>query len=99
MFLSPNEQVTVDELLKGIITLSGNDASVVLAECIAGTEEAFANIMNDNAKRLGLSNSHFGNSNGWPDQGRTYVSARDLARLARGGIETYLDIYKKYYRL
>ena len=99
MFLSPNEQVTVDELLKGIITLSGNDASVVLAECIAGTEEAFANVMNDNAKRLGLTNSHFGNSNGWPDEGVTYVSARDLATLARAEIENYPDLYKKYYSL
>ena len=99
MFLSPNEQVTVDELLKGIITLSGNDASVVLAECIAGTEEAFANVMNENAKRLGLTNSPFGNSNGWPDEGRTYVTARDLANLARAEIENYPDLYKKYYSL
>ena len=99
MFLSPNEQVTVDELLKGIITLSGNDASVVLAECIAGTEEAFANVMNENAKRLGLTNSHFGNSNGWPDEGRTYVSAKDLATLARAEIENHPDLYKKYYSL
>ena len=99
MFLSPNEQVTVDELLKGIITLSGNDASVVLAECIAGTEEAFTNVMNDNGKRLGLTNSHFGNSNGWPDEGRTYVTARDLATLARAEIENYPDLYRKYYSL
>jgi D-alanyl-D-alanine carboxypeptidase (penicillin-binding protein 5/6) len=99
MFLSPNEQVSVDNLLKGIITLSGNDASVVLAECIAGTEEAFANVMNENAKRLGLTNSHFGNSNGWPDEGRTYVSARDLATLARAEIENYPDLYKRYYSL
>src|ERR1700741_223883 len=99
IFLSPNEQVTVDELLKGIITLSGNDASVVLDECIAGTEEAFANVMNDNAKRLGLTNSHFGNSNGWPDEGVTYVTARDLATLARAGIENYPDLSKKYYSL
>ena len=99
MFLSPNEQVTVDELLKGIITLSGNDASVVLAECIAGTEEAFVDIMNENARRLGLTNSHFGNSNGWPDEGRTYVSARDLATLARAEIENHPDLYKKYYSL
>jgi D-alanyl-D-alanine carboxypeptidase (penicillin-binding protein 5/6) len=99
MFLSPNEQVTVDELLKGIITLSGNDASVVLAECIAGTEDAFANVMNDNAKRLGLTNSRFGNSNGWPDEGRTYVSARDLATLARAEIENYPHLYRKYYSL
>jgi len=99
MFLSPNEQVTVDELLRGIITLSGNDASVVLAECIAGTEEAFANVMNENAKRLGLTNSHFGNSNGWPDEGQTYVTARDLATLARAEIENYPDLYRKYYSL
>jgi len=99
MFLSPGEQVSVDELLKGIITLSGNDASVVLAECIAGTEEAFANVMNENAQRLGLNNSHFGNSNGWPDEGKTYVTARDLAALARAEIENHPVLYKKYYSL
>jgi D-alanyl-D-alanine carboxypeptidase (penicillin-binding protein 5/6) len=99
MFLSPGEQVSVENLLKGIITLSGNDASVVLAECIAGTEDAFANVMNDNAKRLGLTGSHFGNSNGWPDEGRTYVTARDLATLARAEIENYPDLYKKFYSL
>ena len=99
MFLSPGEQVSVDNLLKGIITLSGNDASVVLAECIAGTEPAFANVMNENAKRLGLTGSHFGNSNGWPDEGATYVTARDLATLARAEIENYPDLYKKYYSL
>src|SRR4029078_9774954 len=97
MFLSPNEQVTVDELLKDIITLSGNEASVLLSECIAGTEEAFRNVMNDNAKRLGLTNSHFGNSNGWPDEGVTYVSARDLATLARAEIENHYALYKKFY--
>ncbi|MBA3670261.1 MAG: D-alanyl-D-alanine carboxypeptidase [Sphingomonas sp.] len=97
MFLSPNEQVSVENLLHGIVTLSGNDASVVLAECIAGTEEAFANVMNDNGKRLGLTNSHFGNSNGWPDEGRTYVTARDLAALARAEFENYPDLYKKFY--
>ena len=97
MFLSPNEQVSVENLLHGIVTLSGNDASVVLAECIAGTEEAFANVMNENAQRLGLTNSHFGNSNGWPDEGRTYVTARDLATLARAEIENHPDLYKKFY--
>ena len=97
MFLSPNEQVSVENLLHGIVTLSGNDASVVLAECIAGTEEAFANVMNENAKRLGLTNSHFGNSNGWPDEGRTYVTARDLATLARAEIENHPKLYKKFY--
>src|SRR5919107_6406062 len=60
MFLSPNEQVSVENLLHGIVTLSGNDASVVLAECIAGTERAFASLMNEEARRLGMANSNFG---------------------------------------
>ena len=97
MFLGIGEQPTVEDLLHGIVTLSGNDATVVLAECIAGTEEAFVNIMNENAKRLGLTNSRFGNSNGWPDEGRTYVTARDLATLARAEIENYPGLYKKFY--
>ncbi|WP_309603557.1 D-alanyl-D-alanine carboxypeptidase family protein, partial [Sphingomonas sp.] len=97
MFLGVGEQPTVEDLLHGIVTLSGNDASVVLAECIAGTEEAFANVMNDNAKRLGLTNSRFGNSNGWPDEGRTYVTARDLATLARAEIERHPKLYKQFY--
>ena len=97
MFLSPNEQVSVENLLHGIVTLSGNDASVVLAECIAGTEEALAAQMNALGKTLGLTNSHFGNSNGWPDEGRTYVSARDLAKLARASIERHPKLYKQFY--
>ncbi|MEP6786511.1 MAG: D-alanyl-D-alanine carboxypeptidase family protein [Sphingomonadales bacterium] len=99
MFLSVNENVSVDNLLKGIVTLSGNDACVVLAEGISGTEEAFVARMNDMAKRLNLTNSHFGNSNGWPDEGRTYVSARDLATLAAATIEQHPDLYKRYYSL
>ena len=97
MFLSANEQVSVENLLHGIVTLSGNDASVVLAECIAGTEEAFANQMNALAAKLGLTNSNFGNSNGWPDEGRTYVTARDLATLARASIERHPKLYNKFY--
>jgi len=97
MFLGVGEQPTVEDLLHGIVTLSGNDASVVLAECIAGTEEAFVNVMNENAKRLGLTNSRFGNSNGWPDEGRTYVTARDLATLARAEIEGHPKLYKQFY--
>src|SRR3954462_13174076 len=76
MFLSANEQVSVENLLYGIVTLSGNDACVVLAEGIAGTEEAFVQRMNDAARRIGLANSQFGTSNGWPDEGRTFVTAR-----------------------
>jgi D-alanyl-D-alanine carboxypeptidase (penicillin-binding protein 5/6) len=97
MFLSPGEQVSVRNLLHGIVTLSGNDASVVLAECIAGTEPAFAALMNQEAKRLGMANSNFGNSNGWPDEGVTYTTARDLGALARATIETTPDLYKEFY--
>jgi serine-type D-Ala-D-Ala carboxypeptidase (penicillin-binding protein 5/6) len=99
MFLSPNEQVSVENLLKGIVTLSGNDASVVLAECIAGTEQAFTGQMNALAQKLGLTNSHFGTANGWPDNGVTYVSARDLATLARATIEHHPQLYKRFYSL
>jgi D-alanyl-D-alanine carboxypeptidase (penicillin-binding protein 5/6) len=97
MFLSPNEQVSVENLLHGIVTLSGNDASVVLAECIAGTEQAFAAQMNALGRKLGLTGSNFGNSNGWPDAGVTYVTARDLAKLARASIERHPKLYKQFY--
>jgi D-alanyl-D-alanine carboxypeptidase (penicillin-binding protein 5/6) len=98
MFLSPGEQVSVENLLHGIVTLSGNDASVVLAECIAGTEPAFVARMNAEAKRLGMTNSNFGNSNGWPDEGVTFTTARDLAKLARATIEETPDLYKTFYQ-
>lgn len=97
MFLSPGEQVSLRNLLHGIVTLSGNDASVVVAECIAGTEPAFAAQMNAEAKRLGMNNSNFGNSNGWPDEGVTYTTARDLATLAQATIETTPELYKEFY--
>ena len=99
MFLSPNEQVSVENLLKGIVTLSGNDASVVLAECVAGTEQAFTDSMNALGKKIGLTNSHFGTANGWPDNGVTYVSAHDLATLARYEIENHYKLYKQFYSL
>ncbi|MGT2515938.1 D-alanyl-D-alanine carboxypeptidase family protein [Sphingomonas panni] len=97
MFLSVNENVSVENLLYGIIVLSGNDACVVLAEKIAGSEEAFTHLMNQRAKELGLTNSHFGTSNGWPDEGRTYVTARDLAKLATATIQNHPQLYKKFY--
>jgi D-alanyl-D-alanine carboxypeptidase (penicillin-binding protein 5/6) len=99
MFLSPNEQVSVENLIKGIVTLSGNDASVVLAECIAGTEQAFTDQMNGLAKKLGINNSHFGTANGWPDNGVTYVTARDLGTIARATIEHHPKLYKEFYSL
>ncbi|RYY24050.1 MAG: D-alanyl-D-alanine carboxypeptidase [Sphingomonadales bacterium] len=97
MFLETGEQVSVEDLLYGIVTLSGNDACVVLAEGIAGTEPAFVNLMNLAAKKLGLANSQFGTSNGWPDEGRTFVTARDLAKLARATIEEHPALYKQFY--
>ncbi|MCT8003242.1 D-alanyl-D-alanine carboxypeptidase [Sphingomonas sanguinis] len=97
MFLSPGEQVSVANLLYGIVTLSGNDACVVLAEHIAGTEPNFVERMNRTAKQIGLNNSHFGTSNGWPDGGVTYVTARDLADLAEHTIQDFPQLYKQFY--
>lgn len=97
MFLSSGEQVSVEDLLHGIVTLSGNDACVVLAEGIAGTEQAFVALMNKEAERLGMKNSHFGNSNGWPDEGVTYVTAHDLTILAEASILETPDLYRKFY--
>jgi serine-type D-Ala-D-Ala carboxypeptidase (penicillin-binding protein 5/6) len=97
MFLSPGEKVSVENLLYGIVTLSGNDACVVLAEGISGTEEAFVSRMNEAARQIGLTNSHFGTSNGWPDNGVTYVTAHDLGELAAATIRTYPKLYRQFY--
>ena len=97
MFLSPGEQVSVENLLHGIVTLSGNDAAIVLAECIAGTEQAFVAQENALAKKLGINDSYFGTPNGWPDNDVTMVTARDLAKLARASIELHPALYKKFY--
>jgi len=97
MFIGAGEQVSVADLLSGIITLSGNDACVVLAEGIAGTEPAFVNLMNQQRTKLGMTNSNFGTANGWPDGGVTYVTARDLSKLAEATIRDYPDLYKQFY--
>jgi D-alanyl-D-alanine carboxypeptidase (penicillin-binding protein 5/6) len=97
MFLSPGEQVSVRNLLHGIVTLSGNDATVVLAECISGTEPAFVALMNRQSRAMGLANSNWGNPVGWPDGGVTYTTARDLATLAAGTIRDYPALYREYY--
>ena len=82
MFIQVNTQVSVDDLLHGIIIQSGNDASVAMAEHIAGSEEAFADMMNSTAQRLGMSNTHFVNATGLPHP-EHYSSANDMAKLAR----------------
>ncbi len=82
MFVKVGNQVSVHDLMRGIIVQSGNDASIALAEHIAGGEDTFASMMNQEGKRLGLSNTHFVNATGWPDPNH-YSSALDMARLAR----------------
>jgi D-alanyl-D-alanine carboxypeptidase (penicillin-binding protein 5/6) len=82
MFVKVGNKVSVNDLFHGIIIQSGNDASVALAEHIAGDEDAFAALMNGQAKRLGMTNSHFVNATGWPAEGH-YSTALDMAKLAR----------------
>ncbi len=93
MFLQLHSRVSVDDLLKGIIIQSGNDACVAIAEHIAGAESTFAQLMNEYAKKLGMSNTHFVNSTGMPDD-EHYTTARDLARLARALIKDFPEHYK-----
>ena len=92
MFIEVGTQVSVADLLNGVIIQSGNDASVALAEHISGTEEAFADLMNRYAAELGMAGSHFTNSSGWPDDNH-YTTARDLAILALALIREYPDVY------
>ncbi|MBA6419647.1 MULTISPECIES: D-alanyl-D-alanine carboxypeptidase family protein [Pseudomonas] len=96
MFIKVGNQVPVIDLMRGIIIQSGNDASIALAEHIAGSEDAFADMMNGQAKRLGMTNSHFVNATGWPAEGH-YSSARDLAILARAIIDDDPEEHYKIY--
>lgn len=97
MFLKPNEAVSVANLLHGVITLSGNDAAIVLAEGIAGSEDEFVSRINLKAKELGMNDSHFGTANGWPDGGRTQTTAKDLALLGARTIQDFPELYREYY--
>jgi D-alanyl-D-alanine carboxypeptidase (penicillin-binding protein 5/6) len=95
MFIDPKTPVRVDDLMKGMIVQSGNDACITLAEGIAGTEETFAELMNREAKRLGMTNTHFVNSTGLPDA-QHYSTARDLALLAAAIIREFPEFYPLY---
>ena len=95
MFVEVGTQVSVADLLQGMIIQSGNDATVALAERVAGTEESFAGLMNHHAEQLGLKNSHFMNSTGLPDK-EHYTSAEDIARLARALIKEFPEYYRWY---
>ncbi len=102
IFLEPGEEMTVDELLKGVAMASGNDASVALAEKIAGTEKAFVQMMNEKAAQLGLKDTHFSNCNGLPVENH-YSSAHDIAMMSREllkyeAITKYTGSYQDYLR-
>jgi serine-type D-Ala-D-Ala carboxypeptidase (penicillin-binding protein 5/6) len=95
MFIEPRKPVTVDELMHGMIVQSGNDACIALAETIAGSEEGFAELMNREAKRLGLENTNFANSTGLPHP-EHYSTAEDLVRLAAAIIRDFPEYYPLY---
>jgi D-alanyl-D-alanine carboxypeptidase (penicillin-binding protein 5/6) len=97
MFIEPRKPVTVDELLKGVIIQSGNDASVALAEAVSGSESAFVSVMNEEARRMGLTNTVFINTTGLPDP-QHLTTVRDLATLARRMINDH-PTYFPYYAL
>ena len=92
MFVEVDKQVRAEDLIKGVIIQSGNDASVALAEHIAGSEEVFAGMMNQHAARIGMTGTHFTNSTGWPDP-EHYTTARDLALLAAALIRDFPEEY------
>ena len=93
MFVREGASVTIENLIKGVIIQSGNDACIVLAEGIAGTEENFAELMTIRAKEIGLTNSNFKNSTGWPDP-EHYMTSKDLVTLANKIREKYPSYYK-----
>ncbi len=99
MFVREGTQVKLKDLLRGVIIQSGNDASIALAEHVAGSEEGFADIMNQTAAQLGMTSTHFENSTGWPAEGHV-TTARDMAILARAVIRDHpehYDLYKEKY--
>ena len=96
-FLEIDDKVSINELLKGIIIQSGNDASVALAECLAGTESDFSNLMNVYADKLGMKNTNFANSSGWPEDNH-YSTVKDLALLSNSLIRDFSQLYE-YFKL
>ena len=95
MFIMPNDRVSVENLLKGIIIVSGNDACIALAEGIAGTEEEFVNMMNNMAENIGLSNTRFANSSGIYDSDN-YSTVEDIAKMSIYLINNFPNLYKYY---
>lgn len=97
MFLKAGDRVTIGQLLLGVTTVSGNDAAVMLAMIAAGSLDKWLDVMNANAAELGLRDTRFGTPNGWPDEGRTFTSARDLAILAEAMTTRYPALYRRYF--
>ncbi|CAG0975661.1 partial serine-type D-Ala-D-Ala carboxypeptidase (penicillin-binding protein 5/6), partial [Rhodocyclaceae bacterium] len=95
MFIEPKKPVTVDELVRGMIVQSGNDACIALAEAVAGSEEAFVQAMNREAARLGLRGTRYANATGLPDP-QHYTTAADLARLTSALIHDFPEFYPIY---
>jgi D-alanyl-D-alanine carboxypeptidase (penicillin-binding protein 5/6) len=95
MFIDPSMQVSIEDLLRGMVIQSGNDASVALAEFVAGSEPAFAGLMNHFAEQLGMTGTHFINATGLPDPAH-YTTARDVAILSLATIRDYSDFYAWY---
>ena len=95
MFIQEGTRVKLEDILRGIIIQSGNDASVALAEHIAGSEDVFVDLMNQHALRLGMLDTNFVNATGWPHEDH-YTSAKDLAKLTRVLIERFPEHYKIY---
>lgn len=95
MFIEVGKRVSVEDLLQGMIIQSGNDAAVALAEHVAGSEETFANLMNEHARRLGMTRTNFVNSTGLPDP-EHYTSPRDIAKVAAAVIREFPQYYRWY---
>ncbi|SDZ73553.1 D-alanyl-D-alanine carboxypeptidase family protein [Rubrimonas cliftonensis] len=95
MFVNVGDRIRVGDLIQGVTVQSGNDACIVLAEGLAGTEEAFAERMNARAKEIGLTHSHFVNATGWPDEGHV-MSVRDLATLAERIVEEFPEQHRYF---
>lgn len=97
MFLKAGERPTIGELLLGVTTISGNDASVALAIAATGSLDKWLALMNRNAADLGMRDTHFGSANGFPDNGKTFTSAADLAILGEAITTRYPGLYRRYF--
>ena len=95
MFVNQGSKVTIEDLLRGVVIQSGNDATIVLAEGLEGSEDAFAKKMTEKAHGIGMTKSNFMNASGWPDPNH-YSTAQDLALMARRIIEDFPEHYKMF---